>query len=75
MTQKVTLPKDARLFVNHRGRMLSNEQESAIAGTEFEVHDTQLMHYDHRDQMAIKVLTEKGDRWILIQESGIMMDA
>jgi hypothetical protein len=33
------------------------------------------MHYDHRDQVAIKIETTDGERWILAEEAGIPLDA
>jgi hypothetical protein len=63
------------LFQNHAGVRLSNHRESATAGTSFDVLEKKLMHYDHRDQVAIKVETTDGERWILAEEAGIPLDA
>ena len=67
--------QDTRLFVNHVGNCLSNEQEWARNGESFRVLEKRVMHYDHRDQLAVKVTTEFGDRWILVQEAGIVLDS
>jgi len=71
----LTLTRNARLFQNHAGVRLSNHRESATAGTSFDVLEKKLMHYDHRDQVAIKVETTDGERWILAEEAGIPLDA
>ena len=71
----VTLPQDTRLFVNHAGDRLSNEREWARNGESFFVLEKRIMQYDHRDQLAIKVTTEFGDRWVLVQEAGIELDS
>ena len=73
--QTITLNRDTRLFQNHAGVRLSNHQESASRGTTFDVLEKKLMHYDHRDQIAIKVETTHGYRWILAEEAGIPLDA
>lgn len=73
--QSLTLTRDTRLFQNHAGVRLSNHRESATRGTTFDVIEKKLMHYDHRDQIAIKVETSGGIRWILAEEAGIPLDA
>ncbi len=75
MPKQVTLERDVRLFQNHTGRQLSFAHELGEEGATVTVLDEQVMHYDHCDQLALKVPTDAGERWILAAEAGIPLDA
>lgn len=71
----ITLEQDVRLFQNHEGQFLSYADEVGEKGVTVRVLEQRVMRYDHRNQMALRVPTSEGERWILAAEAGIPLDA
>lgn len=69
--REITLPQNVRTFRRKgTGSLLGRTDSYLEAGTTLTIDEPRTMVYDHRDQVAVEVVEEKGI-FLLVQEIGL----